>query len=100
MLYFIHLFLKEYYEYSLEVFKFLDMNGIINFGKTDRTILKRNLLSKISKVIIIGAGISGLAAAQHLLSHNFDVEIIESKVFDLICLFKFSGQNRWANAKL
>ena len=59
------------------IFIFLDRYGYINFGifkKMQEVRLKRK-----EKIIVIGAGISGLIAAQKLQSFGFEVLILESR---------------------
>lgn len=59
------------------IFIFLERYGYINYGifkKLQEIKEKRN-----EKIIVIGAGISGLIAAQKLQSFGFEVLILESR---------------------
>lgn len=75
---------------------FLERHGFINFGVFKR--LKPIPEKKIGKVVIIGAGIAGLAAAQQMQQFGIEVIVLEARVkfffaFELInnffYLFKF-----------
>ncbi|CAH0552810.1 unnamed protein product [Brassicogethes aeneus] len=56
---------------------FLERNGFINFGIFKR--LKPIPTKKHGKVIVIGAGIAGLAAAQQMQQFGLDVIVLESR---------------------
>nr|CAI5819361.1 unnamed protein product [Callosobruchus analis] len=59
------------------VHAFLERNGFINYGIFKR--LKPIPAKKYGKVIVIGAGIAGLAAAQQLQQFGLEVIVLESR---------------------
>ncbi|GLH00622.1 Lysine-specific histone demethylase 1A, partial [Gryllus bimaculatus] len=61
----------------MRVHAFLERHGFINFGIFKR--LKQLPIKKQGKIIVIGAGIAGLAAAQQLQQFGMEVVVLEAR---------------------
>merc|ERR1719414_2919113 len=61
---------------ACRVHAFLERQGYVNFGIYKRL---RNIQQKSVKVVVIGAGVSGLAAAQQLKSFGIEVIVLEAR---------------------
>lgn len=69
---------------------FLERHGFINFGIFKR--LKPLPTKKLGKVIVIGAGIAGLAAAQQMQQFGLEVIVLEARVSQLNLFIYFYHQ--------
>lgn len=63
--------------FTTRVFNFLERYCYINFGVFVQ--MKPNLVTKVHKVVVIGAGIAGLIAARQLKYFGFDVVLLEAR---------------------
>lgn len=63
--------------FTRRIHAFLERHGFINFGVFKR--LKPLPTKKVGKVIVIGAGIAGLAAAQQMQQFGLEVIVLEAR---------------------
>lgn len=70
---------REHKSLVSTAYKFLFMHGYINFGVAPA--IKSRVLEEATKVsvVVIGAGLAGLAAARQLLLHGCKVVVVEGK---------------------
>ncbi|CAB4063611.1 Lysine-specific histone demethylase 1A,Lysine-specific histone demethylase 1 homolog 2,Lysine-specific histone demethylase 1 homolog 1,Protein FLOWERING LOCUS D,Lysine-specific histone demethylase 1 homolog 3,Possible lysine-specific histone demethylase 1 [Lepeophtheirus salmonis] len=61
------------------VHAFLERHGYINFGIFKREVRPKTADAPKGKVVIIGAGIAGLAAAQQLKAFGMEVVVLEAR---------------------
>jgi NADPH-dependent 2,4-dienoyl-CoA reductase/sulfur reductase-like enzyme len=73
-------------EFAKLAWKYLDTRGLINFGLSE-DILNRHSSAKSAAgkhrgtVIVLGAGLAGLAAAQQLLKFGYKAFVLEARGF-------------------
>lgn len=73
-------------EFAKLAWRYLNTRGLINFGLAEE-ILKRRASSKSSSdkhkgtVVVLGAGLAGLAAAQQLLKFGYKAFVLEARGF-------------------
>ncbi|XAR68380.1 Spermine oxidase [Bertholletia excelsa] len=70
---------KEYEHLLSSAYDFLLHNGYINFGVLPSSTALNHEVATEGSVIIIGAGLAGLAAARQLLSFGLKVVVLEAR---------------------
>lgn len=70
---------NEYEHLLSSAYDFLLYNGYINFGVSQLFTCKLDEEAAKGSVIIVGAGLAGLAAARQLLSFGFKVVVLEGR---------------------
>lgn len=73
-----------YHDLGVEVFTYLELRGIINFGAVAPDPVARNLLSTFltdrkREVALVGAGLAALAATALLRSYGVSVTLLEAR---------------------
>lgn len=72
-------FPTKHHPFVAEIYLFLDRFGFINFGLIAQDEQRVHLSSTANKVVVLGAGASGLLTARQLQSFGFQVVVVEGR---------------------
>lgn len=72
-------------EFAKIAWRYLDARGLVNFGLSEEIMKRRATKSagatQKGTVIVLGAGLAGLAAAQQLLKFGYKAFVLEARGF-------------------